>query len=114
MSINLNNDGTYPIPDDVWPSFDQMWKDELSHIPEAPLKWKDREPYRIFSEKVYENIVRSRASLTNLATTAYEDGYEDGQKNRETDIIEMIDKMTDDYPHIKDFIAQLIDKIKLV
>ena len=110
-NITLSHNGEYPISDNCWPSFDQMWKDELSTLPEAPQKWKDRESYRIFAQKVYERLIHSHI-VKDVTTTAYEDGCEDGFNNCENKIIKEIRQMRLDYPASSIFLDQIIEKIK--
>ena len=71
------NGGDYPVPDND-SSFDILWREELSHIPEAPLTWKEREPFRIFAEKVFRHIAVSNWAQ-KLANEAYNDGFNDGK-----------------------------------
>ena len=113
MATNLSDDGKYPVDHDFWPPFDHFWKEDLSHIPEAPLKWRDREPYRIFAKKTYDYLTHSDA-LQDLVTTAYEDGYEDGKHNKEKNIVAALKGMKNEYPQFSDFIDQIVERIKLV
>lgn len=97
MPTNLCSNGDYPLHGpmednvEVFPSFDTLWREELSLIPEAPNDWKEREVFRVFAKKIYDRIACGN-HVQNIANTAYNDGYDDGVESARKGARQLLEK----------------------
>lgn len=103
MPTNLHDNGDYPIRScgmedvefDAFPSFDTLWREEFSLIPEAPNDWKEREVFRAFAKKVYERSMFWEFAQ-NVANMAYNDGYDDGIESARKNARTLAEKLRKD------------------
>jgi hypothetical protein len=61
-------------------SFNTLWKEDLSLLPNMPLDYNEREKFRIFAEEIFKQMERD---IQSRLDEAYENGYVDGQNNCE-------------------------------
>ena len=80
MDTNPSSEERYFIDDDhLPPSFEMLWKEHISMLPEVPVNWKDSEVFKRFARKVYD-IIQFDKYVQKIANLAYTEGLEEGNK----------------------------------
>lgn len=76
--------------------FDFLWRDNLSFFSEVSLDSKQRDVYKCFAEKIY-NEVMDRKKLQKILDESFNDGLLEGKMSVFENITKEVDKIVTKY-----------------
>jgi hypothetical protein len=91
-----------------FPSFPELWKTDLSLVPEVPMCWKERELWKVFGERIYNRLMNG-SEIMDLISTFRADGYDEGVSKVRTNFKNKFEQLKT--PYTKEDILSIIEKL---